>query len=108
MKSNKQLFNKRSAFFFLAVILFWIKSYVASRLEFSLGVHGMVQQFILLINPLPLIVVLFSLALYFKKPKKSYTALLVIYFLLSLLLFSNILYYREFSDFLTTGTILGA
>src|SRR5699024_9103135 len=26
----------------------------------------------------------------------------------SLLLFSNILYYREFSDFLTTGTILGA
>ena len=105
---NLNLSVKQMGFFLLAVVLFWIKSYVALRMEFSLGVHGIVQQFLLLINPLPLTMVIFSLALYFKSPRKSNIALLVLYFLLTLLLFANILYYREFTDFLTTGTILGS
>lgn len=100
--------NKRVGFFLFATILFWIKSYIALRMEFSLGVTGFIQQFILLLNPLPLAVVLLSLALYMKKGRSSYTALMFLYFLLSILLYANILYYREFTDFLTSGTIMGA
>lgn len=108
MKTNHLKITKRMGFFLLAVALFWIKSYVALRTEFSLGVSGAVQQFLLLINPLPLAIVIFSFSLYFKKNWQSNLVLLTLYFLLSLLLFSNILYYREFTDFLTTGTILGS
>src|SRR5690625_316033 len=107
MNYNRRIFNTRLGFFILAVILFWIKSYLAYQIEFSLGVEGMLQQFLLLLNPLPLSIVLLSAALYFRKPKKSYAFLLVLYFLLTLLLYANILYYREFTDFLTAGTVLG-
>ncbi len=34
--------------------------------------------------------------------------MMIIYFLMSLLLFSNVVYYREFTDFITVNTMLGA
>ena len=105
-KDNKSFLNKRLGFFVLAVVLFWIKTYAAYQIEFSLGVVGIIQQFLLLINPLPLAIVLFSMVLYFSKPKKYYSTLMIMYFLLSLLLYANLLYYREFTDFLTIGTVM--
>lgn len=108
MDQQQKNTHKRFKFFLFAAVLFWIKSYIALQMEFSLGVTGVIQQFILLINPLPLTLIILSVALYFKKGKKSTIALLVLYFLLSLLLYSNVLYYREFTDFLTAGTVMGA
>lgn len=104
----KQLLSKRLGFFTFAVILFWLKTYLVYQTEFHLGVEGLMQEFILLINPIATTVFLFSIALYFSKSKKAYTALIVVYFLTSILLYANVLYYREFSDFLTISTILGA
>ena len=40
--------------------------------------------------------------------KASYITMMIIYFLMSLLLFSNVVYYREFTDFITVNTMLGA
>lgn len=108
MNNIKKLLKTRLGFFSLAVILFWIKTYIGYQVEFSLGVEGIMQQFILLINPIATTVILFSIALYFKNSKKAYTALIVVYALMSILFFANILYYREFSDFLSISTILGA
>jgi len=108
MNRIKSLLNKRIGFFIFALVLFWIKTYVAYLIEFDLGVNGLFQQFILLINPLPSAVIFLSLALYFKGSKKSYIAMFVIYFLISLWLFANILYYREFSDFITASIAMGA
>ena len=34
--------------------------------------------------------------------------MIAIYFLMTLLLFSNVSYYREFTDFITINTMLGA
>lgn len=104
----KRTLNSRTGFFTLAVLLFWIKTYASYLTDFSLGVSGVMQNFILLINPIATTVVLFSIALYFTKPKSAYTALMIVYFGASLLLFSNVLYNREFSDFITINTILGA
>ncbi len=108
MTNIKKILHTRMGFFSLAVILFWIKTYIGYQSEFSLGVEGIMQQFILLINPIATTIILLSIALYFKSSKKAYIALVVVYALMSILFFSNILYYREFSDFLSVSTILGA
>ncbi|WP_415592533.1 LTA synthase family protein [Liquorilactobacillus ghanensis] len=59
---------------------------------------------ILFFNPIPTALLLLGIALYFRG-RKFYWTLLIIDFLSSLWLFSNILYYREFSDFLSIGII---
>ena len=56
--------------------------------------------------PIPLGVILLSLSLYFREKKQALGGLLALYFLMSALLYGNILYYREFADFLTLSTIL--
>lgn len=101
MSTVKQLLGKRLGFFALASILFWVKTYISYILEFELGVVGPMQHFILAINPIATTIILFSAALYFKRSKKSYIVLFLIYFIATLLLYANILYYREFSDFIT-------
>nr|WP_326718037.1 LTA synthase family protein [Vagococcus sp. B2T-5] len=95
-------------FFTLMVILFWIKSLFAYSIDFNLNIESTFQQFILFISPVATTIFLFSAALYIKSPKKSYITLVVISALTTLLLFSNIVYYREFTDFITVNTMLGA
>lgn len=108
MVQLKNFLSKRLGFFIFAVLLFWLKTYIVYQVEFELGVEGIIQKFILFINPIATTVFLFSIALFFTKSKKAYFSLFAIYFLTSLLLYSNVLYYREFSDFLTISTISGA
>ncbi|AQP52915.1 phosphoglycerol transferase [Vagococcus penaei] len=105
---KKNWLNTRLGFFALLAGLFWIKSGIAYSTEFHLGVENAFQQFIMYINPIATTLFLLSAALYIRGPKKSYIALLVIYFLTTALLFSNIVYYREFTDFITVNTMLGA
>ena len=66
------------------------------------------RYFILLINPIATTVFLLAIALYVRRKKASYITMMIIYFLMSLLLFSNVVYYREFTDFITVNTMLGA
>lgn len=108
MNKLKQLLDTRLGFFSLAVVLFWAKTYISYLTEFSLSVDSVFQHFILLINPIATTILLFSTALYFKKSKHAYIALFIIYFLTSALLFANMIYYREFTDFLSVSTILGS
>ncbi|MGY3765147.1 LTA synthase family protein [Vagococcus vulneris] len=110
MKHNykKNWLNTRLGFFALLAVLFWIKTAIAYTTEFNLGIENGFQQFIMYINPIATTIFLFSAALYIRSPKKSYIALLAIYFFTTLLLFSNVVYYREFTDFITVNTMLGA
>ncbi|MDF7626328.1 LTA synthase family protein [Lactobacillaceae bacterium L1_55_11] len=91
-------------FFVLNVVLVWLKTYVNYWLNFNLGVEGAIQQFLLVLNPLPSAIILLSLALYFRGALSYWIAILM-NLIQSLWLFSNILYYREFSDFLSIGII---
>ncbi|MDP0529877.1 glycerol phosphate lipoteichoic acid synthase, partial [Lacticaseibacillus paracasei] len=58
--------NTRMGFFLLTIGLFWVKTYIAYQTEFTLGAKGSVQQFLLLINPLPAALLVFGIALYFR------------------------------------------
>ena len=102
--SYNWLTKTKLGFFNVVVVFFWIKTYLTYITKFNLGVVGSMQNFLLLINPLPTAILLIGIGLFFKG-RKSYWIMVIIDFLLSLWLFSNILYYREFSDFLSTSII---
>lgn len=102
--SYNWLTKTKLGFFTVVVVFFWVKTYLTYITKFNLGVVGPMQKFLLLINPLPTAMLLIGIGLFFKG-RKSYWIMVIIGFLLSLWLFSNILYYREFSDFLSTSII---
>ena len=106
LKCIRNFFNTTFGFFTLVVVLFCLKTYIAYRTDFTLGVTGGIQNFLLVVNPIPSALLLFGIALYFRG-KLSYWLMLIIDFLQSTWLFANILYYREFSDFLSMGIIKG-
>lgn len=88
--------------------LFWIQSIFAYFTTFNLGVEGALQYTILFLNPIAITAILFSLPLFIKSTKGYYTAEFLTYLALKFILFSNVVYYREFSDFITLNTVLGA
>ncbi len=98
------LLTTKLGFFTVVTFLFWIKTYMIYVTKFNLGATGRMQHFLLLLNPLPAAVLLFGIGLFFKG-RKSYWVIIVIDLILSLWLFANILYYREFSDFLSVSII---
>ncbi|OMG43704.1 glycerol phosphate lipoteichoic acid synthase, partial [Paenibacillus macerans] len=71
---------------------------------FSLGVKGLVQNLILLMNPYSLIALVLSVFLFFKG-KKAFWFIFIGGFLLTFLLYANVVYFRFFSDFLTFSTL---
>ena len=99
--------NTKLGFFLLVVLFFCIKSYWAYQNEFNLGVKGSMQHFLLAFNTIPGALVFLGIALYFRG-RLSYWLMIIIDALLSTWLFSNILYYREFSDFITFNVIKGS
>ena len=100
----KWLTQTKLGFFTIVLVLFWLKTYFIYLPKFNLGAVGPMQQFLLLINPIPSGMLLLGIGLFFKG-RKSYWIVLIIDFILTLWLFSNILYYREFSNFLSFSII---
>jgi lipoteichoic acid synthase len=99
--------NTRLGFFVLAIALFWAKTLWVYNTRFSLGVDGSFQKMLLALNPLPTTILLFGIALYMRG-RKSYIALLVVDLITTTWMFANILYYREFSDFMTFALMKGS
>ncbi|WP_129045659.1 LTA synthase family protein [Companilactobacillus metriopterae] len=106
-KKISNFLNTRLGFVLLALVLYVMKTVYTYENKFNLGVKGSMQTFLMIINPIPVMLLLFGLSLYMKG-RKSYIFLLIIDFLDTLWLFSNILYYREFSDFITMALIKGS
>ncbi|MDQ0219702.1 LTA synthase family protein [Peribacillus cavernae] len=105
LKKSENIFkNKMIGFLAIAVVLFWIKTYSAYKVEFNLGIDSLLQEFLLLINPISSAIFIFGLAL-FATGKKAYKWIIGLDFLLSFLLYANIMYYRFFSDFITLPTL---
>nr|WP_246287387.1 LTA synthase family protein [Lacticaseibacillus absianus] len=96
----------RLGYLCLLLILIWLKTLFAYYVDFTLGATGALQQIILFINPLGISAALLSLTLYIRSPRRAYLTAGVIYLLLTVLLLVNVLYYREFTDFMTVGTVM--
>lgn len=90
-------------FYLLMVVILWIKTYITQIGAFQLGVQGALQHFLLFINPLGSALLFLGLAIFSRKRKLLW--LMILYSLLSILLFTNVVFYRSFSDFITWPTI---
>ncbi|MFD0896667.1 LTA synthase family protein [Loigolactobacillus binensis] len=99
--------NHRTGFFILLVGLFWLKTMFAYYVDFSLGVSGIFQHFILWLNPLATTLLTLGLALYIQRPRLRYFGLMILTTANTALLYFNVIYYRQFTDFMTINTILG-
>ncbi|KRK64494.1 phosphoglycerol transferase [Companilactobacillus tucceti DSM 20183] len=107
MNKIKNFLNKRLGFMTMLIAFLWIKTVIAYYIDFSLGASDILQHLIMIINPIATAVILLSLALYINRARISYIVMGIIYLLETVLLYSNILYYREFSDFISFNTIMG-
>jgi lipoteichoic acid synthase len=81
-----------------------MKTYIVQLTQFDLGIENSIQKFLLFINPLGSALLFLGFAFFFKGRKK-YIGLIIIDFLLSFLLYANILFYRFFNDFITLPTL---
>lgn len=64
-------------------------------------IENWMQEFILFINPASFLFFIFGLSLFFKSEKIRNIYIFVISFLLSFIIYANVVFYRFFSDFLT-------
>lgn len=100
--------STRLGFVLTLLLLYWFKTMWAYTVDFNLDIQGSYQTFLAVINPLPISLLLIGLALYVKRTKLFYSLAFGIYLLLFVLLISNSIYYREFTDFVTVNTMLAS
>lgn len=91
-------------FFLLMVLTIALKTYFAYYVDLSLGVKGLTQNLILLLNPYSLVALILSVFLFFKG-RKAYWFMFIGGFLITFLLYANVVYFRFFSDFITFSTL---
>lgn len=101
---GQDFINRYIGFFSLAVFFLWIKTYIAQVTQFKLGVDSFYQGILLFFNPLGSSLLFLGLT-FFIKGRKKYIWLMVIYFFMSVLLYSNILYHRFFNDYITIQVV---
>src|SRR5699024_7600420 len=87
-------------FFTIAALLIWLKSYIIYLVDFNLDIKSLFQYVLLLINPLSSTLDFFGVAL-FAKGRRVGGYMIIIYSFMRLLLFSNVVFFRFNSDFIT-------
>lgn len=107
MKKLIRLKDTRIGLVTILVVLFWLKTLFAYFMDFNLGIENVFQFLILLINPLATTLLTLGIALYFKRSRFFYPVLGAIHLINSFLLYLNVIYYREFTDFMTVATMTG-
>ena len=100
----KKMLSSKMGFFFIAVIMLWIKSYLIYQFEFNLDINNSMQQFLLILNPLSSMFIFLGLAL-FAKGKRAGIWIIVIDSLMTFFLYANVVFYRFNSDFITLPTL---
>ena len=96
----RNFISSKMGFFTIAALLIWLKSYIIYLVEFNLDIQSLFQHVLLLINPLSSTLVFLGIAL-FAKGRRVGGYMIIIYSFMSLLLFSNVVFYRFNSDFIT-------
>src|SRR5690625_6026514 len=87
-------------FFTIAALFIWLKSYLIYLFEFNLVIQNGLQHFLLFINPLSSTLIFLGIAL-FARGRRVGGYIWLIHFFMSVLLYSNVVFYRFNSDFIT-------
>ncbi len=89
----------------LAIILLWIKTYIVYKTSFEINIENWRQELILFINPLSFLMFILGLSLLMKEKIRN-RYILITSFLISTVLFANVVFYRFFNDFLTLPVLM--
>lgn len=100
--------NTRLGFIALLLFCYWLKTMWAYHIDFNLDLENPYQELLTLFNPIPLGLFFIGLSLYIKKTRPFYIVTWILYTVLNLLLITNAIYYREFSDFITVSAMLAS
>ncbi|MGG4168673.1 LTA synthase family protein [Rossellomorea vietnamensis] len=85
----------------LAALFLWIKTYIVYKTSFDIKIENALQELILFINPVSFLLFIFGVGLLFKKDKFRTRYIITASFVLSFILYGNVVFYRFFDDFLT-------
>ena len=107
MKKLGRFVSTRTGFFAMLVVLFWAKTLLAYTTDFNLGDTSFIEGVITFFNPLATTIILLSIGLYFKRSRFFYPVIMMLYVANTVLLYLNVIYYREFTDFMTVATMTG-
>lgn len=88
------------SFVAIATILLWLKTYISYKTSFDIKIENWRQEIILFINPLSFLMLILGVSL-FMKEKRQKRYVLFTSFIVSAILFANVVFYRFFNDFLT-------
>lgn len=89
----------------LAAGFVWLNTYLICRFTFEIELENVMQQFIYLISPLSIVVLLFGLTM-FVSGKRRKNLILGITFVLNFILAANVVFYGFFDDFITLPVLL--
>lgn len=85
----------------IAIIVTWLTTYIGYKTSFSMTIDNVMQEFILLMNPLSFLLFVYGIAFFIKSTKRRNRFILAISFITSFVMFANAVFYRFFNDFIT-------
>ncbi|MDZ5712162.1 LTA synthase family protein [Jeotgalibacillus haloalkalitolerans] len=98
---NKRWSMPKLSLVIIAIAFLWIKTFIAYHASFNISTDNFMQDLILFINPLSFLLLIFGVGLLFKKEKTRNNYVIITSFVLTTILFANMVFYRFFNDFIT-------
>ncbi|ASN06488.1 LTA synthase family protein [Virgibacillus necropolis] len=87
------------------IILLWIKTLLVTLIGFDLGASSFLDVLLLIIGPIGTLMLFLGCSFFFSKRVQPVT-LLIIYILITGLLYANLLYFRFYIDFVTLSVLM--
>ncbi|UJL44846.1 LTA synthase family protein [Virgibacillus sp. NKC19-16] len=91
--------------YIIATFLVGLKIYIAYRFMFSMEIENPMQELILFVNPFVSVFLVFAISVWFKKQSRQMKFIRYTAFILTFILFANLVFYRSFNDFITIPTL---
>ncbi|WP_062355872.1 LTA synthase family protein [Bacillus kwashiorkori] len=96
----KFLKQSKFALIMIATVLLWVKTYITYKATFHISTDNAMQEFILFINPISFLLIIFGISMFLKEKNRN-RYILISSLLISGILYANIVFYRFFNDFIT-------
>ncbi|WLR43937.1 LTA synthase family protein [Bacillus carboniphilus] len=88
------------SFLLIATVLMWIKTYIVYKTSFDIKIENLTQEFILFINPISFLLLIFGIGLFMKEKNRNRWVIFTSIFM-TIILLANMVFYRFYNDFLT-------
>ncbi|QJC96840.1 Lipoteichoic acid synthase LtaS Type IIIa, enzyme responsible for polyglycerolphosphate LTA synthesis [Bacillus mojavensis] len=96
----RKTFFSMISFMLIAILMMWLKTYVVYKTSFHIKIDNLTQEFILFINPLSFLLLIFGFSLFLKGRNRN-RYIIAMSCIVTFVLLANMVFYRFYNDFLT-------